>query len=134
MSNPPFRVVIVEDDDDVAVYVQTVLARRLGCQARVLPDPTTVVAVLREFSPDVVITDIQMPGGGGAAVLAATRAHDPALPVIAMTAHASVEYARKELGAEADHYLIKPLNSAQLVQTVGEVAQAYRGGSPVPST
>lgn len=126
MSNPPFRVIVLEDDEDVAVYVKTVLERRLGCDVRLLGSTFGFSEAVREFAPDAVVTDIEMPGGSGLDILGVARDLDPELPVIVMTAHASVDYAVRALRGGADEYLQKPLVSAELVRAVERLATAAR--------
>lgn len=61
----PYRVVVVEDDLDVADYTKTVLEKRLGCQVVTVSDPRHARAAVAQLQPDVVITDIEMPGFPG---------------------------------------------------------------------
>jgi LmbE family N-acetylglucosaminyl deacetylase/CheY-like chemotaxis protein len=117
-----YRVVIVEDDEDVALYTKTVLEKRAGCTVISLSDPFQARAVIAEFKPDVVITDIEMPGMTGLKLMAQIRADDPDLPVIVMTAHVSVDYAVSALRAQADEFLTKPVNAADLVSAVTRLA------------
>lgn len=126
MANLPFRVVVLDDDHDLGEYVRLVLERRLGCDVRVLDSPVGFSDVAREFSPDVVVTDIQMPGGSGLDVIAAAREVDPELPVVVMTAHPSVSYAVTALREGAAEFLQKPLDSAALVGAVERLATESR--------
>ena len=92
-TDEAFRVLVVDDDPDVAMYTRTVLERRAGCEVRELNDPRLVRATVDEFRPDVVVTDIEMPGMTGLELLAMLRAEQPELPVIVMTAHVFRDYA-----------------------------------------
>lgn len=126
MPNAPLRVIVLEDDDDVAVYVKTILERRLGCEVRVLGSPTGFADLVREFEPDVVVTDIEMPGGTGLDVLVLARQLDADLPVIVMTAHGTMAYAITALRSGADEFLQKPLSSADLIAAVERLGGAVR--------
>ncbi len=126
MTDTPYRVVVVEDDEDVAEYVRTVLVRRLGCDVRVLPSGFGFEELLREFIPDVVVTDIELPGTSGLDLLNVARAVDPDQPIVVMTAHASVDYAVRALRGGADEYLQKPLSSADMVAAVERLATQIR--------
>ena len=88
-----FRVVVVEDDPDVAMYTKTVLEKRGDCVVITLADPRLAANAVAEFQPDVLLTDIEMPGMSGLDLIAQVRQIMPGLPVIVMTAHASVDYA-----------------------------------------
>lgn len=126
MTDTPYRVVVVEDDADVAEYVRTVLVRRLGCDVRVLPSGFGFEELLREFVPDVVVTDIELPGTSGLDLLNVARGVDPDQPIIVMTAHASVDYAVRALRGGADEYLQKPLSSADMLAAVERLATQIR--------
>ena len=120
------RVLVVDDDPDVALYTQTVLERRAGFIVTAIGDPRLVRAVVGEFRPDVVVTDIEMPGMTGLELLAQLRADQPDRPVIVMTAHVSVDYAVGALRNQADEFLTKPVNSTQLVEIVTRLAEQGR--------
>lgn len=125
-TDEAFRVLVVDDDPDVAMYTRTVLERRAGCEVRELNDPRLVRATVDEFRPDVVVTDIEMPGMTGLELLAMLRADQPELPVIVMTAHVSVDYALGALRSQADEFLTKPVSAALLTDTVLRLAEEGR--------
>lgn len=120
------RVLVVDDDPDVALFVKTVLERRGGCVVQVASDGPSAVAAVGSFRPDVVVTDIQMPGISGLDLLTAIRVDTPWLPVVIMTAHVSVDYAVSALRAQADEFLTKPIDSARLLEVVARLAAEGR--------
>ena len=117
-----YRVVIVEDDPDVAEYTKTVLEKRGGFAVRAISDPSQAQALVTEFEPDVVVTDIEMPGMTGLELMQSIRAVQPDLPIIVMTAHVSVDYAVAALRAQADEFLTKPVGAVELVAVVTRLA------------
>lgn len=121
-----YRVLVVDDDPDVAEYTRTVLERRVGCQVIALNDSRLVASVIADFDPDVVVTDIEMPGMTGLELLTLVRTDRPGLPVVVMTAHASAEYAIRALRGQADEFLTKPVSSAELAATVVRLAEKWR--------
>ncbi|MHB1171983.1 MAG: response regulator [Lacisediminihabitans sp.] len=122
----PYRVVVIEDDLDVALYTKTVLEKRIGCVVLIVSDPRQVRAAVAELKPDVVITDIEMPGASGLDLIAEIRDEQPGTPVIVMTAHVSVDYAVTALRSQADEFLTKPVSSADLVSHVTRLAEDSR--------
>ena len=122
MAEDAFRVVVVEDDPDVAEYTKTVLQKRGGCVVRVVADPSQAAALVAEFDPDVVVTDIEMPGMTGLQLMEVIRAVQPDLPIVVMTAHISVDYAVAALRAQADEFLTKPVGAVELVSVVTRLA------------
>jgi len=123
---PPYRVLIVEDDPDVALLSRTVLEKRAGCSVMVLDSSEGFAEALRDFSPDVVLSDIELPGASGLDLLEDVRQSAPHLAFILITAHASVDYAVRALHDRADAFLTKPVPSATLVETVTAMAAQTR--------
>lgn len=126
MAEPPLRVVVIDDDDDVASYTRTVLEKRAGCEVVSVTDPAEAASVVARFDPDVVVTDIQMPGMSGLELMALLRERDPNLKVVVMTAHVSVDYAVAALRQQADEFLTKPVPAAELVAVVQRLAAQSR--------
>ena len=126
MSEESRRVLVVDDDPDVALFVKTVLERRAGCVVAVAGDGPSALSMLADFQPDVMVTDIQMPGISGIELLTAIRQDAPWMPVVVMTAHVSVDYAVSALRAQADEFLTKPLDSTRLVEVVARLADEGR--------
>jgi sigma-B regulation protein RsbU (phosphoserine phosphatase) len=126
MNELGFRALVIDDDPDVAEYTRAVLERKAGCDVRVLNDPSLVRALVREFQPDVVVTDIEMPGMTGLELIAQLHEDQPGLPVVVMTAHASVEYAVDALRRQANEFLTKPISSSHLGAVVVRLASEWR--------
>lgn len=120
------RILVVDDDPDVALLVKTVLERRAGCVVDLAEDGSAAIARVSEVRPDVVVTDIEMPGLSGIDLLTELRRTIPTVPVIVMTAHVSVEYAVSALRAQADEFLTKPLDNARLVEAVTALVEEGR--------
>ncbi|WP_317139748.1 response regulator [Microbacterium betulae] len=124
-SEPP-RVVVIDDDPDVALFTQRILMKRAGCVVEVLTDPLEARGIVGRFVPDVVVTDIEMPGVNGLELMAQLRRESPGLKIVVMTAHVSVEYAVSALREHADEFLTKPVDSAELVSIVSRLAAESR--------
>lgn len=122
----PFRVIVIDDSPDIALYTQAVLQSRGGCEVVALTDPDEALSTVRAFDPDVVVTDIEMPGVDGLALMASLREERPGLPVVVMTAHVSVEYAVSALRGQADEFLTKPVDPDKLLSVVLHLAEAAR--------
>ena len=121
----PYRVIVVEDDPDVALYSKTVLERG-GCVVLTLGDGRDAARAVADFEPDVLVTDIELPGMSGLDLIAQARDIRPALPIVVMTAHASVDYAVAALRNQADEFLTKPVTAAALLGHVNRLAAAAR--------
>ncbi|MGZ6642830.1 MAG: SpoIIE family protein phosphatase [Solirubrobacteraceae bacterium] len=111
-------VLVVDDNLDLRRFV----ARLLSGQWRVLQagDGHAALAIAREQRPDLVLTDVMMPGLDGLALLRALRG-DPAtasIPVVLLSARAGEESAIEGLDAGADDYLPKPFSARELLARV----------------
>lgn len=126
MPNTAPRVLVVDDDPDVALLVKVLLERRAGSTVEIAPDGASALAAVGQFAPDVVVTDIEMPGLSGLELLEELRRCVPGTPVIVMTAHVSVDYAVSALRSQADEFLTKPLDNARLVEAVQRLASEGR--------
>jgi DNA-binding NtrC family response regulator len=129
------RLLILDDDRDVACAAQMLLRRRHGAVAT-LDDPARLEALLADGVPDVVLLDLnftpgRVDGAEGLAVLDRLRtlARPPA--VIALTAYADVPLAVEALKRGAVDFITKPWDNARLAAAV-DAALARRAAANVP--
>ncbi len=104
---------IVDDERTLARTVKTFLTES-GYDAEVAGDATKALELLETLRPDVVFTDLRMPGMGGLELLERIHAFDPAIPVIIMTAYGSIEGAVEAVKLGAFDYLKKPIDLEEL--------------------
>jgi signal transduction histidine kinase len=123
------RVLLVDDNSDMREYV----ARLLGGNYEVhsVADGQAALESVASNRPDLVLTDVMMPGLDGFGLLRALRANPVTtqLPVILLSARAGEDSAVEGLEAGADDYLIKPFSARELsarVRTHLELARARR--------
>ncbi|GAA2173579.1 hypothetical protein GCM10009846_16150 [Agrococcus versicolor] len=125
MAPEPYRILVVEDDVDVALYVRVVLERAGDMAVEVHHHGRDVVDHVRRLQPHVIVTDLELPGVHGLEIVHAVREVEPELPIVVMTAHASVDYAVRALRDGVSEFLQKPLDSAALVDVVRRLAIAH---------
>jgi DNA-binding NtrC family response regulator len=118
------RVLIIDDEPAMLDNVARLLTGA-GFSCHPLGDATAFRSVAEATQPDVVLTDIRMPGADGMTILAASLADDPTRPVILMTAFASVTSAVAAIREGAFDYITKPFSADQLTVAV-ERAVRYR--------
>ena len=114
----PLRVLVVEDDADLAEYVRVVLSRQSGVAVEVVGDGRIALDTVRRLGADIMITDIELPGLTGLELAAEARRCDPAMPIAMMTAHASVDYAVTALRNQIDEFLVKPISAREFGATL----------------
>jgi CheY-like chemotaxis protein len=102
--------------------------RGFGASVRPVLSATEAIGALPEFSPDLVLSDIAMPGRDGYAVLDAVRAIETILgrrvPVAAVSAYAHEDDRQRAIAAGFDQYLAKPVDLAALASTVKALSAA----------
>lgn len=101
--------ILVADDEALARQSLVEVLQEEGYQVYAAADGTIALQMLDEVEIDLVLTDLQMPGADGVAVLKRIRETCPQTMVILMTAHASVETVVEALRFGVQDYLIKPL-------------------------
>jgi PAS domain S-box-containing protein len=123
------RVLIADDNADMRHYLQRLLSQNWTVEA--VADGEAALAAARADAPDLVLTDVMMPGLDGFGLLKALR-DDPmtrTVPVILLSARAGEESRVEGLGAGADDYLVKPFAARELIARVNahlEMARARR--------
>jgi signal transduction histidine kinase len=113
-----FRIVLADDNADMLEYVRRLLAERYDVTA--VADGAAAVSAALETKPDLVLTDVMMPGLDGFGVLRALRGDDRTrtIPVILLSARAGEESAISGLESGADDYLVKPFSAGELLARV----------------
>jgi len=116
-SERPLSILLVEDEPDVAALLARLIQACGAHRVRVETAPTDLPGLLTESRPDLVLTDLMMPGLDGFDVLRAAHAFDLELPVIVVSAHASLDNAVAAVKAGAFDFLAKPfgLESVELM-------------------
>ncbi|HEU5320838.1 MAG TPA: response regulator, partial [Methylomirabilota bacterium] len=98
------RVLIVDDEPDMVENCTRIL-RRAGYRCLGATDPERALAFVESERPDLLLTDLKMPGMDGVELMRRARELDPALPVIVITAFASIESAVGAIKEGAFDYL-----------------------------
>ncbi|HEX7210328.1 MAG TPA: response regulator, partial [Propionibacteriaceae bacterium] len=117
------QLLIIEDEPDLRTYL-TRLFTKNGYAVEAIGDAENAHAWLEGHAddpPDMVITDVMLPGQSGLDLLALIRQDDrmARLPVVVLTALADAESAIEAFAAGADDFVAKPFNSAELLARVG---------------
>jgi DNA-binding response OmpR family regulator len=106
------RVLVVEDDQDTALFLRHVLESRGEFEVTHTADPAAALALVVDEPWDLVVTDLELPGMNGLELIGALRRLAPSLPVLIVTSHVT--------GVRGIDYpvLLKPLRVEELLATV----------------
>ena len=128
-SYPPvlrgYRLLVVEDEADALEMVSKMLSR---CEAEVKRAASAVEAlrVLQAWRPDVLVSDIEMPGEDGYLLIRKVRAAGNGgapIPAVALTAHARAEDRIRALAAGFNAHVAKPVEPQELVTVIASLAR-----------
>lgn len=119
------RVLVVDDLDTHRRGLERLL-RWDGWEVDTAPDGFTALDIARARPPDVVVTDLHMPGMSGLELIGNLHAHDARIPVILVTATYSANLNAEATLAGAECCMMKPLDLARLATAL---AQALACGS-----
>ncbi|WP_295578409.1 EAL domain-containing protein [uncultured Lamprocystis sp.] len=115
-SHDPLRILIVEDDQAQAMYVAMLLTKA-GMTARTLSEPLTILSVLAEFRPDLILMDLYMPQASGAELTAIIRDHDQFYdtPILMVSNETDADKQIAALLTGSDGFITKHVNSRHLI-------------------
>jgi len=113
---------IVDDDESIRWVIEKSLTRA-GMQVTSFPGAAELLDALADGTPDVLISDIRMPGVDGLTLMGRVHAAHPQLPVIIMTAHSDLDAAVASYKGGAFEYLPKPFDVDGVADLVRRAAR-----------
>jgi two-component system response regulator HydG len=115
--------VLVVDDETGILDSLNILLRNEGFTPHLAHGGKAGLERIAEMSPDIVLTDIRMPNVSGVEILAAARQSDPDVPVILMTAQATLQSAMQAVNEGAFYYIQKPFRNDELIAILRRAAE-----------
>jgi PAS domain S-box-containing protein len=118
------RILIVDDDRDGLAVLEIVLADR-GAVVEVATDAESGLRLMATFAPDVLLSDVGMPGKDGYALLREVRRAETAgrrVPAVALTAFSRKQDIDQAIAAGFDAHCAKPLRPLELLKVIAKVA------------
>ncbi|MBU5636034.1 sigma-54 dependent transcriptional regulator [Geomonas sp. Red69] len=113
----PPKILIIDDDSSLRRVLEYNLQQE-GYDVYTAADGSTGLQLFEEKSPQLVITDLKMPGITGFEVLSTVKERAPSTVVIVLTAFGAIDTAVEAMKLGAFHYLTKPFNREELKVTV----------------
>jgi PAS domain S-box-containing protein len=117
-SSSPARIFLIDDNADMRSYLHRILSEVY--QVEVFSEGSAALNAARAATPDLVLSDVMMPGMDGFELLKQLR-RDPQtreIPILLLSARAGEEAAVEGLSAGADDYLVKPFSTRELLARV----------------
>ena len=123
------RLLVVDDERDTRDLLVLILAG-FGAEVKTCGSSPEAIRLLAEWTPDVVVSDIEMPGEDGYAFIRQVRSLDSArarnTPAVALTAYARAEDRMRALAAGFQMHVAKPVEPAELAVVIASVAERTR--------
>ncbi len=123
MTNRTAPTVLVIDDEAGILETLRILLKNEGFTPVTALGGKAGLDALETSNPDIVLSDIRMPTISGIEVLAAVKSRDPQLPVVLMTAQASMQSAIQAVNEGAYYYIQKPFRNDELVAILRRAAE-----------
>ncbi len=116
------KILLVDDEEDfVHTFAERLRIRNIN--PTVATSGERALEIIKEDTPDVIVSDLKMPGIDGLDVLRGAKKICPDAQVIILTGHGSIKEEKNALRSGAFHYLQKPVDINELVQVI---SRAYR--------
>lgn len=111
------RILVIDDEPDLLDNCRMILTRE-GYDVHTATDGMSLESLLSDYGPDVLITDMMIPQRDGMEILRETKWSHADIPVVMMTAYATVETAVEAMRQGATDYIVKPFSKDQLAHVV----------------
>jgi EAL domain-containing protein (putative c-di-GMP-specific phosphodiesterase class I)/DNA-binding response OmpR family regulator len=114
-----FRILIVEDDRSQALFAEGIL-RNAGMDSLVVLDALDVMPAMKQFRPDLVLMDLNMPGANGIEMTALIREQEAFIhtPIVFLSGESSDDLQFDAIDAGGDDFLSKPIRPRHLISAV----------------
>jgi two-component system, OmpR family, alkaline phosphatase synthesis response regulator PhoP len=127
------RILVVEDNGDLAAGIEHNLKLE-GYDVCVAATGPAGIAAAAEWSPDLVILDLMLPGADGYQVLKSIRKETKRVPVIILTARAEEHSKIRGFRLDADQYVTKPFGILELLERVAALLRRSAQDEKPPAT
>ncbi len=125
MPRPDLAIAVVEDDPTTADRLEACLIE-LGHRVSRFSEGETFLRDFGKSAPDLLVTDLKLPGMDGMEILKRVKAGRPEVEVVVITGHGSIETAIQAIKAGAFHFLTKPFRLEEFRSLVGQVTEKIR--------
>lgn len=125
MAESKGKILIVDDEANARGALSEIL-REEGYETETAADGFKALGKLASFAPDLILTDLKMPGLGGIGLLEEVRTASPTSVVVVMTAFGTIDSAVEAIKKGAENYLTKPLDPVSLLAVVERAMEKAR--------
>lgn len=117
----------VEDEDDARGVVSEIVSHHFpDVRLHVCRNGEDGIRAFRQYNPEVVITDINMPVVNGIVMATEIKALNPAVEIIALTAHTNTQYLLQAIEIGISNYILKPVDIVQMIRVIDKALGIVR--------
>lgn len=122
------RVLIADDEPKVLLLIQSLIQwDELGLRLiGTAHDGVSALTLIKAQQPDILITDIRMPGHDGIELIARAKQLNPKIDCIIISGYRHFDYAQKAIRFGVEDYLLKPLKAAEINRTLRKMVEKYQ--------
>lgn len=119
------KVIIADDEPRICKLIEKLINwEELDMEViKIASNGVEALEYIKEFNPDIVITDIRMPGYDGLEIIERTRKFNLDTEFIIISGYSEFEYAKKAINYKVNGYLLKPINKEELENALKEVKE-----------
>ena len=123
------KVMIADDEERICQLIEALVDwEALGMEvAAVAHNGLEAAQLVQKFGPDILITDIRMPGCSGLELIEKVKRSMPELEIIIISGYAHFEYAKSAIRFGVGEYLLKPINRTELTTTLERLKAKIEG-------
>ncbi|MEN8225492.1 MAG: response regulator [Bacteroidota bacterium] len=126
--------VLLVEDDRLSLVIYSEFIRNIVSDVYTATDGIQGVAVFTEKKPDIIITDIMMPGMDGLEMIRKIKKINPRVKVIMISGHSEVDYFIRSIDLGVDGYLLKPIDNIRLQDKIHELGEQIMLSKKVAET
>ncbi|MEW5746528.1 MAG: response regulator [Nitrospirota bacterium] len=114
----PEKLLIVDDEPDMLKLLSLIIREKTPYEVTTTNNPLEALQLVKRDDYDLIITDLKMPGLDGSELLDALKAEGKDIPVIIITAYATLESAMETMGKGCFDFITKPFRKEQILLTI----------------
>lgn len=127
------KILFVEDEAKIREHIVKTL-KYLVEDVEEASNGKEALEKMQKFSPNIIITDLEMPLMGGVEFVTEVRKTNKTVPIVVLTAHTNNEYLLKLIDMHIEHFIVKPMNFEKLLGALQKCEKAIQKSSTIQQT